>query len=134
MGISILIVVGFLASIALFRLGAHKLRGWDNWAINAGGIGAIAFGICAIVALALLLSVQINKDVEYQNALYEKEVIEHRINYMEDNIVGNEMLYHDIVEFNNDLRGVKKWANNRWTNWFVNDLKADIDYIPIKID
>lgn len=134
MGISILIVVGLLASIALFELGTHKLRGWDNWAINTGGIGAIIFGICAVVAVALLLSVQINKDVEYQNALYEKEVIEYRINNMEDNVVGNEMLYHDIVEFNNDLRSVKKWANNRWTNWFVNDLKADMNYIPIWID
>jgi hypothetical protein len=50
---------------------------------------------------------------------------------MEENITGNEMLYNDIVAFNNELRNVKKWANNPWTNWFNNQDIASIDYIEL---
>ena len=50
---------------------------------------------------------------------------------MEENITGNEMLYNDIVEFNNELRSVKKWVSNPWTNWFNNQKVASIDYVEI---
>ena len=72
-----------------------------------------------------------NYDVEYQNALHQKEMLEYRIEHMEDNITGNEMLYNDIVEFNNELRNTKKWANNPWTNWFNNQDIAAMDYVEL---
>ena len=50
---------------------------------------------------------------------------------MSDNIVGNEMLYNDVVEFNNELRRIKKWANSPWVSWFYNQKIASIDYIEI---
>lgn len=78
-----------------------------------------------------ILHVKINEDIDYQSALYEKEVIEYRIDNMSDNIVGNEMLYNDVVEFNNELRRIKKWANNPWVSWFYNQKIASIDYIEI---
>ena len=65
---------------------------------------------------------------------FEKEILEYRIDNMKDNIVGNEMLYNDIVEFNNELRNVKKWADSPWTNWFYNQDIATIDYIEIDMD
>lgn len=74
---------------------------------------------------------KINEDIDYQSALYEKEVIEYRIDNMSDNIVGNEMLYNDVVEFNNELRRIKKWANNPWVNLLYNQKIASIDYIEI---
>ena len=80
---------------------------------------------------ANILHVKINEDIDYQSALYEKEVIEYRIDNMSDNVVGNEMLYNDVVEFNNELRRTKKWANNPWVNWFYNQKIAFIDYIEI---
>ena len=80
---------------------------------------------------ANILHVKINEDRDYQSALYEKEVIEYRIDNMSDNIIGNEMLYNDVVEFNNELRRIKKWANNPWANWFYNQKIASIDYIEI---
>ena len=70
-------------------------------------------------------------DLDYQNALYKREVIEYRLDHMEENIIGNEMLYNDIVEFNNMLRNQKKWANNPWTNWFNNEKIAALDYIEL---
>ena len=71
------------------------------------------------------------REVNYQNALYEKEMLEYRIEHMENNITGNEMFYNDIVEFNNELRSTKKWANNPWVNWFNNQDIATIDYIEL---
>lgn len=94
--------------------------------IVLGFFGAIfvSFGI---------IDAQVNRDVKYQNVVYEKEMLEYRIKHMEENITGNEMLYSDIVEFNNELRSVKKWANNPWTNWFYNQDVATIEYIEIDI-
>ena len=91
----------------------------------------MVFGITLLVCGALIIDAQIDRDVDYQNALHEKEMLEYRIDNMEENIVGNEMLYNDIVEFNNNLREVKKWANNPWVNWFYNQDIATIDFVEI---
>lgn len=103
----------------------------------------LAFGIgmtLAIIALfaALFVSVgiidtQVCGDINYQNKLYEKEMLEYRIEHIEENITGNEMLYNDIIEFNNELRSTKKWANSPWTNWFYNKDIASIDYIEFEL-
>lgn len=94
-----------------------------------GFVGAIIGGFATFICITCILCVQINKEVDYQNAIYEKEVLEYRIENMESDITGNEMLYNDIVEFNNGLRSAKKWANNSWTNWFYNKDIATIDYV-----
>lgn len=98
------------------------------------GTGVICFFIGAIgliVSMTLVSRVQFHKDVEYQNKLYEKEMLEYRIS-KQDNINGNELLYTQIIDFNNDLRYKKKWAANPWTNWFINqDIANKIDYITI---
>jgi hypothetical protein len=70
-------------------------------------------------------------ELDYQNTMHEKEMIEYRIEHIEDNITGNEMIYNDIVEFNNKLRFEKKWANNPWTSWFNNKYIASIDYVEL---
>lgn len=99
------------------------------------GVGlsfVIVFGLVLFVLSGCIIGVQVEKDVDYQNMLYRKEILEYRIEHMEDNVTGNEMLYNDIVEFNNELRGIKKWASNPWTNWFNNGRIATIDYIELK--
>lgn len=90
--------------------------------------GVVTLIVCSI----FILLVQVNKDIDYQDALYTKEMLEYRIENMDEDIVGNEMLYNDIVAFNNSLRSTKKWANNPWTNWFNNEDIATIDYIEIE--
>lgn len=90
-----------------------------------GIFGTLLSGSCAIIR-------QVTKETEYQKALYEREVLEYRLDHHDENIVGNEMLYTEIVEFNNDLRVAKKWAGNPWVGCFNNDLLADIDYIEYK--
>lgn len=91
-------------------------------------VGIISLIVCSIC----VFSISINSDLNYENMLAKKEMLEYRLE-KQSNIVGNELLYSEILEFNNDLRSIKKWANNPWTNWF-NDQKIanNIDYIKFK--
>ena len=68
----------------------------------------------------------------YQNNLDERELIEYRIEDKGRDFVSDGKLYNDIVEFNDDIRKVKKGANSLWTNWFYNDDIATIDYIEVE--
>lgn len=74
----------------------------------------------------------ITKDVEYEKTVYEREVLEYRLDRKDETENGNEFLFSEITEFNNKLRAAKKWALNPWTNWFNNEKVATIDYIEIK--
>lgn len=103
----------------------------NDLAFVIGLILTIIAIFASLIVGITIIDVNVNKEVNYQNKLYEREMLEHRIDNMESNIVGNEMLYNDIVEFNNELRSVKKWANNPWTNWFYNQDVASIDYIEL---
>ena len=102
----------------------------DNDLLCGFGLGGIFIGgIASVICIIGILCIQTSKEIDYQNTLYEKEVLEYRIENMNEDITGNEMLYNDIVEFNNNLRVTKKWANNLWTNWFNNNYIASIDYV-----
>jgi hypothetical protein len=112
---------------------------FKNWkvrdAIDYTKFATLFAGILATAAfLFVILLNSITYDTEYQNMLHTRDMLEYRIEHMEDNITGNEMLYNDIVEFNNELRSVKKWANNPWTNWFNNQDVATIDYVVLPED
>lgn len=87
--------------------------------------------IMLAIVFALCCNIKLNGDIEYKNAYYQKDVLEYRLENIENNNVGNEYLYNDIVEFNNSLRSTKKWANNPWTNWFNNQLIAELDFIEL---
>ena len=96
------------------------------------GIPCVATGLLlSLVSGGIALGNAAFYDLDYQNALHEREVIEYRLDHMSENITGNEMLYSDIVNFNNKLRSQKKWANNPWTNWFNNEKIAELDYIEL---
>ena len=88
------------------------------------------FGFALAVEIPIVLAEQIPAQKNYEKFLIEKEMLEYRLE--NDNLgTGNELLYHDIVEFNQELKDVKYYANNLWTNWFVNGYIAEIDYIDI---
>lgn len=123
----ILAVVG----IAVFIYGDNHYYVSD-WITGTGfGIGLVFTSVFIGTVVTATINSIVKVD-DYQNALYEKQVIEYRIENKESNIVGNEMLYNDIVEFNNKLRTEKRWATNPWTNVFNNDLIATIDYIELE--
>lgn len=131
-GISLL-VIGIILAIVRANVPSMswKVRDILEWVqFPAIFVGSIIVGVCIFV---ILINASMY-DIEYQNTLHTKEMLEYRIEHMEENITGNEMLYSDIVEFNNELRCVKKWANNPWTNWFSNKDIASIDYITLDMD
>lgn len=126
-----LITIGIIIGAIVYWVVNDRVCVFADW-ITLSAILLTVFGIFgSIIVGTLIIGVQINRDVEYQNTLYEKEVLEYRIEEADKNIVGNELLYGDIIEFNNDLRTIKKWANNPWTNWFFNEDIATIDYVEI---
>ena len=125
-----LLIVGIILAIVNAKVYFEnwKVRDWIEW------IKFPALFIGSIITTASIVIILINAtiyDVEYQNMLHTREMLEYRIEHMEENITGNEMLYNDIVEFNNELRAEKKWALNPWTNWFNNQDIASIDYIEL---
>lgn len=126
-----LIVIGIIiGAVACFII--HD-RTYSDLTFGLGlALAVIAFFASLFVCVGII-DVQANGDIQYQNKLYEREMLEYRIEHIEENITGNEMLYNDIVEFNNELRSTKKWANNPWTNWFYNQDIATIDYIEIEL-
>lgn len=125
-----LLVVGIILAIIFEK---KYFRNYNTKEKIAGfAFGALFIG--SIITLCSIIFILVNVtsyDVEYQNTLHTKEMLEYRIEHMEENITGNEMLYNDIVEFNNTLRNEKKWALNPWTNWFNNKDIASIDFIKL---
>jgi hypothetical protein len=129
--------IGFIIiGIVLIVISKSNMVSWDaEDTVEFIGILFLVIGILvSIFTCGFAVGNAVTYDLNYQNALHEKEMLEYRIEHMEENITGNEMLYNDIVEFNNELRNVKKWANNPWTNWFNNQGVASIDYIELSMD
>lgn len=128
-----------IITIVLLLIGILGLIGYHNCWFDffEDGIGfisimfVISFGIALAVEIPIVLAEQIPAQKNYEKFLMEKEMLEYRLE--NDNLgIGNELLYHDIVEFNQELKDVKYYANNPWTNWFVNGYIAEIDYIELE--
>lgn len=90
--------------------------------IALGSVFTLCFGITGLV-------VQLREETGYQNALYERSVLVYRMENEE--LSGNEMLYTQIMEFNNELRTTKRWSENEWVGMMYNEKIATIDYIEI---
>ena len=122
-----------LIAIGLLILGVVLINrsNYNDLADFIGMLLVIFMSVGIIICGIGIISTQVNKEVTYQNKLHEKEMLEYRIDNIEEDVVGNEMLYNDIVEFNNELRDVKKWANNPFTNWFYVKDVATIDYVEL---
>lgn len=82
-----------------------------------------------LVFSCLIGGTQCAKQIDYEVVLLERQTIQDRINDEHYTVIGNEMVYHDALEFNTELAQQKYWNENPWTSWFFNDLIAEIDYI-----
>lgn len=107
---------------------SYKYDSLDYMGVATGLIGSIGLLVC----LSIIAIVQIPRQIDYENILYEREMLEYRLENQDKNIVGNELLYREITEFNNDLRCYTRYSDNLWINWFHNQLIAEIDYIDIE--
>lgn len=126
-------LIGFIIVGIILNKARFTKFSWDTReAIEFSGIMLIALGIVgSMFTCAFVIRNVSNHDLDYQNKLHEREMLEYRVEHITENITGNEMLYNDIVDFNNTLRATKKWANNPWTNWFCNQDIAAMDYIEL---
>ena len=134
--ITILSIVILAVGILMTYIDKHAYkRSCPYWVYPVSCILITVGAIVLFFSAILILGQVINLNDEYEAAVYEKQVLEARLDHLEDNpySVGNEYLYHDIVKYNNNLRHVKYWANNPWTSWFNNHKIASIDYIDIPI-
>lgn len=133
--ITLIFICMIIIGIILLKIKESKRRelSWEvRDALEYIGMAFVIIGILSSIFAGVFITANaITYDVSYQNILHERDMLEYRIEHMEENITGNEMLYNDIVEFNNELRETKKWANNPWTNWFNNKDVASLDYIEL---
>ena len=126
--LSILLILGIIGIIGAVNCWFDDYTdAIEFWSVMLSIISSISLIAC----LACIAIVQIPAKKDYEKALYEKQVLEYRLEINESGI-GNELLYHDIVEFNKELKDIKFYANNLWTNWFVNGYIAEIDYIEVE--
>ena len=131
--ITIISVALLIIGIAIIILEGKYILCKDCW-FGVGVIASVIGGMATIICIIGILTIHVPKEIDYQNALYEKEVIEYRIENIDENLVGNEFLYNDVVTFNNELRKVKMHTNNLWVNWFWNEKIATIDYIDFELE
>lgn len=136
--LSLLLIIGIIFINISKKISKIKFKYLDNFdmivANKIGFIGLIIIGIssiCLFIFGTFIASVQIPKNKNYVEMVYKREVIELRLDNIEKDLVGNELIYHDIIEFNNKLHTIKKYSKSIWLNWFCNDLIATIDYIQI---
>ncbi len=132
-GVLILIGIAMVLSYNLIVKSAEHLQ-YKTFGIGISGVVLIVLNVILLFFFSIpVFCTQISKDKNYQDALYEKEVLEYRLENKDENLVGNEMLYSEITKFNNELREHKTYCNNLWLNLFHNDKIATIDYIELKL-
>lgn len=118
-----LVIIGFI----LIHLRNYQNKMWfaivTDCLIAFGLIGMLASGVVAIITQSMA-------EANYQKTVYKKEVLEYRLENSDD-LSGNELLYKDIIDFNNELRGEKIYSQSLWVNWYQNEKIAEMDYIDI---
>ena len=95
-------------------------------------VGMFVIGTLLTISLAVVLIVRITRDVEYEKMLNEREIIEYRLELIEQDELDTYaeiQLYSDIVSYNRRIIDAQRWASNPWTSWFFNQKIADMDII-----
>lgn len=97
-----------------------------------GVIASSLFGIIVFILCLVMMCIHLPSDqVQYNQIKMEYDILQYRVEHIEDNNVGNELLYNDVVEFNQRLYEIKRVANNKWINWFVVEKVAELDYVLV---
>lgn len=116
-----------IISVLLIILGIKLIVKYNKLGSILFLVGCIGTFLCVLC----IMCAQISKQALYEKEVMRRDTLEYRLEHRDNEQVGNEMLYSDILEFNQDLYSVKKWSRNPWVNWFWNDKIAELDYIDI---
>ena len=88
----------------------------------------IALAICMLVILVNNSNGVVNKNVDMLNM--EREALVYRLETQAE--IGNELLYREIVEFNEKIYCKQYWHDSVWTSWFNPKEYAEIEQIDYK--
>jgi hypothetical protein len=122
-----------LLFIALIIIGAIliKIAGkdWDFTALGITAVFLIGMGSIALISISPIIIIE--------NTCDER----HRLEWQaeRDNLLArcscdipDDMLGHDIQEYNIKLRNAKYWNENIWTNWLNEGICQEFDEIRIE--
>lgn len=110
--------------------------GWAPEWLSTSSSSLLAVGLLVFIVVGgIVLDTQIDKDLDYKEAIDDRAALITSLEYISDsdkNALMSVDVFSDIADFNSRIRWMKKYRDNPWLNLFVNDLIADnIDYIPI---
>lgn len=133
MGLVILAVV-LVAICVICAVKGNK----SVWSSEGWFIGSLVSGAFAAISILLMLIGGIDTictdELVYEKMVEKKTAIEYRLEHLDDenSYMTNGGVYEDLVEYNNELRDLKYWANSFWVGWFNPDKAADeLDYIKL---
>lgn len=126
--ITIICAICLIASIVLLYLD-------DNYCAN-DIIGIIGFvlliigviGLC--ICLIMIITTHVNVEAQLQTLQNTRDMLVYRLEHINELPAGNEMLYSEITEFNNQLYRNIINSQNPWINWFYNSALNNIPLIP----
>lgn len=129
MGIMIISAILLAVSIVLCIL---NTKYWNiDWLLNTTMISIMVCGIALLFCIVGHIAAYAFTDKKYNDMIYQKEVLEYRLEHKTNNEPGNELLYREIMEFNSILREHKTHGNNWWLSAFYNKKIGTIEYIDI---
>lgn len=59
----------------------------------------------------------------------KRAFLEYRLENMENDVVGAESLFKDVIAFNMSINNARKYSKSLWLNWFTNKWLAEIEPI-----
>lgn len=131
----LVLVICLGIGIGLIKWGEKRddLSRYDTpWQTGWGFGTSIVSGLFIVIFGLIALCTQGWKDVDYEKAMMQREVLVYRLENGGDYYTGNEKLFDEVLEFNKMLYDSKRLSDNPWFNWYWNDKIADnIDYIQL---
>lgn len=126
--ITIICAICLIAGIVLLCLDNNC---WANDIISLMGFilfiaGVIGLGICLIMIIVM----HVNVDAHLQTLQNTRDMLVYRLEHINELPAGNEMLYSEITEFNNQLYRNIINSQNPWISWFYNSALNNIPLIP----
>ena len=118
-----------IISLALIAMGVVSVKLY--WKPHIGLVLICLFGVVFITSLVFVLLKNVSEGRIFEEYIYERAVLVYRVENEKD-LKNNELLYRDIVKFNNKLRLHKHYHNSVWIGWLFSFDIAKIDYVEIE--
>lgn len=100
----------------------------DKWYGTLGLIIGIIGFMATMLSVIFVCVIQCPSTIDYEKMAHEREVLVYQL----ENDDTDDVLYSEIVEWNNTVRTAKRYCDNPFLNTFVNHKIADnLEYIEL---